>query len=258
MRIFLQREIFSKNVTYKIKTYFGENGNMIKIHGFNKLTLLDYPEKMAATIFLGHCNFRCPFCQNGGLVLNPEAEPVIPVEDVLKVLKKRQGILDGVCITGGEPTLHSDLPEFIAKIKKLGYAVKLDTNGSRPKMIKYLVEQNLIDYVAMDIKNAPSRYGETVGVSQLDFSCIEESVAFLMSGAVDYEFRTTVARELHTEAEFKQIGEWIAGCKRYFLQGYQESGQVIRPVFTSYTRGELEQFREILLETISCVEIRGV
>ncbi len=258
MKSFLQREIFSKKAKRKSKTYFGENGNMIKIHGFNKLTLLDYPEKMAATIFLGHCNFRCPFCQNGGLVLNPEAEPVIPVEDVLKVLKKRQGILDGVCITGGEPTLHSDLPEFVAKIKKLGYEVKLDTNGSRPQMIKYLVEQNLIDYVAMDIKNAPSRYGETVGVSHLNFPYIEESVKFLMSGAVDYEFRTTVAKELHTEKEFKQIGEWIAGCKRYFLQSYQESGQVIHPVFSSYTRDELEQFKKILLEKMPDVGIRGV
>ncbi len=231
---------------------------MIKIHGFNKLTLLDYPEKMAATIFLGHCNFRCPFCQNGGLVLNPDREPVIPMEDVLNVLKKRQGILDGVCITGGEPTLHPELPDFIVEIKRLGYAVKLDTNGSRPQVIKYLVEKKLIDYVAMDVKNAPSRYGETVGVSHFDISSIEESVKFLMSGVVDYEFRTTVTRELHTEEEFKQIGEWIAGCKRYFLQGYQESGQVIRPVFSSYTRDDLERFREVLLETIPYVGIRGV
>ena len=191
-------------------------------------------------------------------MLNPDGEPVIPEEDVLKVLKKRQGILDGVCITGGEPTLHPDLPDFVREIKKLGYAVKLDTNGSCPQVIKDLVEKNLIDYVAMDIKNSPARYGETAGVSHLDFSCIEESVEFLMSGVVDYEFRTTVARELHTAEYFREIGEWIAGCKRYFLQGYQESGQVIRPVFTSYTKDELEEFREILLETIPCVEIRGV
>ena len=230
----------------------------MKIHGFNKLTLLDYPGKMAATIFLGHCNFRCPFCQNGGLVLNPDKEPVIPVEDVLKVLKKRQGILDGVCITGGEPTLHPDLADFIAQIKNLGYAVKLDTNGSHPKVIKDLVEQKLIDYVAMDIKNAPSRYGETAGVLHLDFSSIQESVEFLLSGVVDYEFRTTVTRELHTETEFRQIGEWIFGCKRYFLQGYQESGQVICPVFTSYTRDELEVFRDILQKKIPDVQIRGI
>ncbi len=230
----------------------------MKIHGFNKLTLLDYPEKVAATIFLGHCNFRCPFCQNGGLVLNPDREPEIPIEEVLKVLKKRQGLLDGVCITGGEPTLHSDLQSFISDIKKLGYAVKLDTNGSRPQIIKSLVEKKLIDYVAMDIKNSPSRYFETTGVNYFDFSCIEESVEFLKSGIVDYEFRTTVARELHTEDDFRKIGDWVAGCKRYFLQGYQESGQVIRPIFSSYTKGEMEIFREILLEKISCVGIRGV
>ena len=187
---------------------------MIKIHGFNKLTLLDYPEKMAATIFLGHCNFRCPFCQNGGLVLNPDGEPVIPVEDVLKVLKKRQGLLDGVCITGGEPTLHPDLPSFIASIKALGYSVKLDTNGSRPEVLKSLVERQLIDYVAMDIKNSPQRYQETAGISHLDFDKIEESVQFLKTDVVDYEFRTTVAKELHSSEDFRQIGKWIAGCKR--------------------------------------------
>lgn len=231
---------------------------MIKIHGFNKLTLLDYPEKVAATVFLGHCNFRCPFCQNGGLVLNPDGEPVIPMEDVLKVLKKRQGLLDGVCITGGEPTLQPELPAFIEDIKRLGYAVKLDTNGSRPFVIKSLVEKKLIDYVAMDIKNSPERYQQTAGIGHLDFSCIEESVEFLKSGVVDYEFRTTVARELHSEDDFRQIGKWIAGCKRYFLQNYQESGQVIKPVFHSYSKSELELFREILLETVPCVGIRGV
>ncbi len=230
----------------------------MKIHGFNKLTLLDYPGKMAATIFLGHCNFRCPFCQNGGLVLNPDKEPVIPTEEVLKVLKKRQGILDGVCITGGEPTLHPDLPDFISQIKQLGYAVKLDTNGSHPQVIKELVERKFIDYVAMDIKNAPCRYAETAGVSHLNLQAVKESVEFLLSEAVYYEFRTTVTRQLHTEVEFRQIGEWIAGCKRYFLQGYQESSQVISPVFSAYTREELEVFRELLSEYISDVQIRGL
>jgi len=236
----------------------GKAGRMIKIHGFNKLTLLDYPEKVAATIFLGNCNFRCPFCQNGGLVLNPDGEPEIPMEDVLKVLKKRKGLLDGVCITGGEPTLHPDLPDFISKVKALGYAVKLDTNGSRPWVIKSLVKDKLIDYVAMDIKNSPERYAETTGILHLDFPCIEESVEFLMSGAVDYEFRTTVARELHSEDDFRKIGDWIAGCRRYFLQNYQESEQVIRPIYSSYTKDELEVFKEILLEKIVQVGIRGV
>jgi len=243
---------------YNCENILGKAGRMIKIHGFNKLTLLDYPEKVAATIFLGNCNFRCPFCQNGGLVLNPDGEPEIPMEDVLNVLKKRKGLLDGVCITGGEPTLHPDLPDFISKVKALGYAVKLDTNGSRPWVIKSLVKDKLIDYVAMDIKNSPERYAETAGILHLDFSCIEESVEFLMSGAVDYEFRTTVARELHSEDDFRKIGDWIAGCRRYFLQNYQESEQVIRPIYSSYTKDELEVFKEILLEKIVQVGIRGV
>ena len=152
------------------------------IHGFQKLTLLDYPGKVACTLFSGGCNFPCPFCQNGNLVQHPEWEPVIPEEEIFAVLEKRCGVLDGVCVTGGEPTLDPDLERFVTKIKELGYLVKLDTNGYRPEM---------------DIKNAPSRYGETAGVKKIDVMRINESVEFLKSGVVDYEFRTTLCKELH-------------------------------------------------------------
>ncbi len=231
---------------------------MIKIHGFNKLTLLDYPGKLACTIFLGHCNFRCPFCQNGGLVLSPDREPTVDTQEVLRTLRKRRGILEGVCVSGGEPTLAPELAEFITQIKQMGYAVKLDTNGSRPDVLKSLIEQKKIDYVAMDIKNCREKYSMTAGISHLDLAAIEESVQLLLSGVVDYEFRTTVARELHSEKDFREIGKWIAGCKRYFLQNYRESEQVISPVFSGYTREELEKFRELLLKDIYTVEIRGV
>ena len=179
------------------------------IHGFQKLTLLDYPGKVACTLFSGGCNFRCPFCQNGNLVQHPEWEPVIPEEEIFAVLEKRRGVLDGVCVTGGEPTLDPDLERFVTKIKELGYLVKLDTNGYRPEILKKLVEEKKIDYVAMDIKNAPSRYGETAGVKKIDVMRINESVEFLKSGVVDYEFRTTLCKELHGREEIEAIGKWL-------------------------------------------------
>lgn len=231
---------------------------MVKIHGFNKLTLLDYPGRLACTVFLGHCNFRCPFCHNAGLVLNPENEPVIPIEEILGTLKKRKGILDGVCITGGEPTVHKKLPEFVQQIKKLDYSVKLDTNGTNPQMVREMVKAGLLDYVAMDIKNSPEKYGETAGIVRADLEAIHETVEFLKSGEVDYEFRTTVTRELHKREDFLKIRKWLSGSRRYFLQAYKESEQVIRPVYSSYSREQLENFRQLLLEEISQVEIRGI
>lgn len=231
---------------------------MVKVHGFNKLTLLDYPGRLACTVFLGHCNFRCPFCHNAGLVLNPENEPVIPIAEILGTLKKRKGILDGVCITGGEPTVHKKLPEFVQQIKKLDYSVKLDTNGTNPQMVREMVKAGLLDYVAMDIKNSPEKYGETAGIVRADLEAIHETVEFLKSGEVDYEFRTTVTRELHKREDFLKIRKWLSGSRRYFLQAYKESEQVIRPVYSSYSREQLENFRQLLLEEISQVEIRGI
>lgn len=231
---------------------------MVKVHGFNKLTLLDYPGRLACTIFLGHCNFRCPFCHNAGLVLDPENEPVIPIEEILGTLKKRKGILDGVCITGGEPTVHKKLPEFIQQIKKMDYSVKLDTNGTNPQMVQDMVKAGLVDYVAMDIKNAPDKYGDTAGIARVDLEAVNETVEFLKSGKVDYEFRTTVTRELHKKEDFLKIRKWLSGSRRYFLQAYKESEQVIHPVYSSYSREQLENFRQLLLEEISQVEIRGI
>jgi len=230
----------------------------MKIHGFNTLTLLDYPGKVGATLFLGGCNFRCPFCQNGNLVLHPEREPFLPEEEVLAYLKKRQGILDGVCISGGEPTLHAELPSLIKKIKSLGYLVKLDTNGSRPKVIRGLYEEGLIDYVAMDIKSSPSRYRDVAGCEALDLAAIKESVEFLKSTVSEYEFRTTVVRELHTASDFADIASWITGCRAYFLQAYRDSDSVIHPGFSSYSKEELEGFCKLLREKIPLVSIRGI
>ena len=230
----------------------------MKIYGLNKTTLLDYPGRVAATIFLGGCNFRCPFCQNSSLVLSPDRQPEIPEEEVLSFLKKRKGILEGVCVTGGEPTLSPELPEFLKKIQDLGYPVKLDTNGSRPQVLKDLANRNLIQMTAVDIKACPNNYPSLCGLVHPDLDSIQETVDFLINGSLDYEFRTTVVRELHTEQDFIQIGQWIAGAKAYYLQAYRDSEEVLQPGFSSYSQKELMYFRDILKRTIPLVELRGI
>lgn len=230
---------------------------MIQIHGFQTLTLLDYPGILAATVFLGHCNFRCPFCQNGNLVLHPEKEPILSEKEILAFLEKRRKMLEGVCITGGEPTLDPELAPFIRRIKEIGYKVKLDTNGYRPEVIKKLAADGLIDFIAMDIKNSPEKYAETAGIKDLDLLKIEESVEFLKQGTVDYEFRTTVARELHSREDIEKIGHWLSGARRYYLQNYRESGSVIQPGFSGYSGEQLQRFSDMLKKEINEVGIRG-
>lgn len=228
------------------------------IHGLNKTTLLDYPGRVAATIFLGSCNFRCPFCQNSGLVLNPAQEPVIPEDEVLSFLKKRRGILEGVCISGGEPTLATDLKDFIHKIRALGYPVKLDTNGTRPDILKDLVSDGLIQMAAVDIKACPDNYPSLTGMLHPALDAVRETVDFLIHGNLDYEFRTTVVKELHNENDFIQIGQWLKGAKAYYLQAYKDSDEVLQPGFSSYSLEELEHFRDILRASIPVVGIRGI
>ena len=230
----------------------------MRICGLNKTTLLDYPGKVAASIFTGGCNFRCPFCQNSSLVLSPDQEPELSQEEILNFLKKRQGILDGVCITGGEPTLHKELFDFLKKIKELQYSIKLDTNGSNPAVVKELVKEGLIDKVAMDIKACPENYPNLCGLSQVNLKSIENTVEFLMTGEIDYEFRTTAVKELHTKQDFIEIGQWLKGAKAYFLQAYRDSEEVLQPGYSSFFLEELKEFRGILLETIPLVEIRGI
>lgn len=230
----------------------------MQIHGFNKTTLLDYPKHLAATIFLGGCNYRCPFCHNASLVMNPKDQPIIPEEEVLSTLFSRKHILEGVCITGGEPTLQKELPEFIRKIKEIGLKVKLDTNGNNPSMIKHLVSENLIDYIAMDIKNSLKKYGTTIGILNFNTTNIQESVSFIMSCGVPYEFRTTVVKELHDKSDFYQIGDWIKGSTSYYLQTYKDSGDILFPGLSSYSKEDLEGFREILTPYVDFIALRGV
>lgn len=230
----------------------------MQILGFLKTTLLDYPEHVASTVFTGGCNFRCPFCHNGDLVLHPDGANTYSEEEIFTHLNKRKGILDGVCITGGEPTLQADLADFIRRIRALGYAVKLDTNGYRPDILKTLCNEGLLDYVAMDIKQAPSHYNDIACCPDFQIRHIEESVSFLMHGNIPYEFRTTLVRELHTTEDIVEIGQFLSGARAYYLQSYKESQQVIRPGFHAHTTDELLLFQEILKRTISNVTLRGI
>ena len=229
----------------------------MKICGLNKTTLLDYPRCVAATIFVGGCNFRCPFCHNGDLVLQSAQITGYSEEEVLTFLKKRKNVLEGVCITGGEPTLYGELPEFIREIKTLGYKVKLDTNGSNPEMLCELVKNRLIDYVAMDIKAPADSYHKVCGVT-VDMNKIKRSVDFLKEGKVPYEFRTTIVGELHTKEDILKIGEWILGAENYYLQSYKESDQNICVGFSAMENEELFALEKELGRCVKHVKVRGV
>lgn len=230
----------------------------MNIQGLQKLTLLDYPGKVACTIFFAGCNFRCPFCHNASLVTHIDPEENIPREEVLAFLRKRAGILDGVCITGGEPLLAPDLEAFIREIKALGYEVKLDTNGSNAEKLKHLVKAGIIDYVAMDIKNSPEKYGMTIGIEGYEMSNVMQSAAFLMEGHVPYEFRTTVVREFHKREDFEAIGQWLEGADRYYLQSFVDSGDLIQPGLRGYTKEIMEQALEIVRQYIPAADLRGM
>ena len=227
------------------------------ICGIQKLTLLDYPGKVACTIFTGGCNFRCPFCHNRDLVTG-EAEERLDPEQVFRFLKKRQGILDGVCISGGEPLMQPELEDFIREVRSLGYCVKLDTNGSLPDRLEYLADQGLLDYVAMDLKNSPEHYGWTVGESLCDVERIDRSIRLLMGGDIPYEFRTTVVRELHQRADFEAMGKWIEGADQYFLQQFVDSGHVLAPGLHAYDKKILLQALEIVKRYVKTAQLRGI
>ncbi len=230
----------------------------MKIYGFQKTTLLDYPGHVAATVFTGGCNFRCPFCQNGSLVLDPESQPLISEEEVLAHLEKRRGILEGVCITGGEPTLQPDLAGFIRRVKSMGYLVKLDTNGYRPEVLRELLQEGLPDYVAMDIKASPGRYPEAAGLKDLQFQRISESICLLREGKIPWEFRTTVVKGIHREEEFEEIGKMLQGCQAYYLQGFRESDDVIQKGYEAFSAEEMKKMADLAGKYIDKVQLRGV
>ena len=197
----------------------------MKIHGLQKMTLLDFPGRVACTVFIGGCDFRCPFCHNFELV-DGTAKPIMDDEELLSFLSGRKGLLDGVAFTGGEPMINPGLPELIRKIRDLGYAIKLDTNGYHPETLEMFLKEGLIDYVAMDIKNSPAKYAMTSGLEQLDLEPVKKSISLLLEGDVDYEFRTTVLKEFHEADDFEEMGNMIKGDKKYFLQAFTDRDSV--------------------------------
>ncbi|MBQ9613221.1 MAG: anaerobic ribonucleoside-triphosphate reductase activating protein [Lachnospiraceae bacterium] len=229
----------------------------MKIHGLQKMTLLDFPGHVACTVFLGACDFRCPFCHNFELVTG-EAPAVMEEEELLGFLKKRTGLLDGVAITGGEPCLHKDLPALMRRIREMGYAVKLDTNGNHPELLKEILEEGLADYIAMDIKNSPAKYAQTAGIPPFDLADVSRSIAMIREMAPDYEFRTTVVKELHEAGDFEEIGSWIKGAKRYFLQCFTDRDSVPFGDLHAPSAAEMQGFAEIMRGYVPDTQIRGM
>ena len=229
------------------------------ISGLQKLTLLDYPGTVACTVFTGGCNFRCPFCHNAALVLPELMGQDTDEEQVLAFLKKRQGVLDGVAITGGEPLLHKDMASFLEKVRALGYKIKLDTNGSFPDRLQEIISAGLVDRVAMDIKNAPELYARTVGLPALDLAPIERSKELLLRGDVDYEFRTTVVKGLHTRESILGAAKWIAGAKEHYLQQFKDSGHVIAiEGLSEYNEQERHELAGAAAQYVPAAQVRGV
>lgn len=229
----------------------------MKICGLQKLTLLDFPEHVACTVFLGGCNLRCPFCHNRDLVLGG-CEALMEEDELLRFLKKRVGLLDGVCITGGEPLLWDQTLVLAEKIKELGYLLKLDTNGFFPQRLQSFLDREVVDYIAMDIKSSPAEYPAATGLAQVDLAPVEESVRLIRQSGVAHEFRTTVVRQLHGPKEIDEIGDWLAGTERYFLQGFVDSGALINPEMTGYAKEEMETLLKVVQKKIPNAQLRGV
>ena len=230
----------------------------LRIVGLQKVTLLDFPGAVACTVFTGGCNFRCPFCHNAPLVSEGKSGETLAEGDVFSYLEKRRKILDGVVVSGGEPTVHKDLPELLSRIKSLGFLVKLDTNGSHPGMLRQLMEDGLVDRVAMDIKNGPKQYRQAAGV-EVDLQAVEESKRLLMEGRVGYEFRTTLVRGLHTQESVLALAKWIQGAKEYYLQVYQDTGNVLRPQgLGPFDKRQMLEFAESIKPYVPAVQVRGL
>lgn len=227
------------------------------IKGFQKLTVLDFPGRTACTVFTGGCNFRCPFCHNALLVTELD-DYYFSEDEIFEHLEKRKNVIDGVAVTGGEPLLQKDIERFLYEIKEKGFAVKLDTNGSFPEKLDGILQLGLADYVAMDIKNCPEKYGATVGVSDFDIKPVCESIELLKNSGVDYEFRTTVTADFHTIDDIEKIARWIQGAPRYFLQNFEDSGNLIDSNCRGVSRNEMRDMLKCAQKFIPNAELRGM
>ena len=229
----------------------------MNLYGLQKMTLLDFPGLVACTVFLGGCDLRCPFCHNAEL-LDMNVLGIMDEKELYAFLETRRGKLDGVAVTGGEPTLRKDLPELLRTIKDMGFKVKLDTTGNHPDMLKTVVGEGLVDYVAMDVKNSKERYAETVGLTGFDISRVDESISFLLRGDVEYEFRTTVVKQFHDRDSFIGIAEWIKGAEKYYLQNFVDRDTVPFAGLEARSENELKEYAEIVKPYVGVVELRGV
>ncbi len=230
----------------------------MKIYGFQKLTLLDYPGKTSCTVFTGGCNFRCPFCHNSDLVLNPHIYPEIAEEEIFEFLKKRKNIIEAVCITGGEPMLIKELPDFVKKLRNFDVSVKIDTNGSCPDMLKYMVNEELADYIAMDVKNSFDKYGMTIGIDGFELDAVKESISFLKQSKIDREFRTTVCKNYHTKDDLVQIALHLGASEKYYLQSFKDSGTLMEDGVSGYSPSEMRVFLEEIKRFAPKAQLRGV
>ena len=229
----------------------------MNIQGFQKLTMLDFPGKTACTVFTGGCNLRCPFCHNVPLVLAPDDEP-FPQDEIFAYLKKRQGILDGVAVTGGEPLLQKDIGDFLQKVKDLGFLTKLDTNGFFPERLASLLDAGLVDYVAMDVKNSREKYARTCGRETVDLGKVDESIRLLISSGIEYEFRTTVIGGFHTPGDIEAICKWITGAKCYYLQAFKDSGILQEGSGTPLPEETMLAMRDLARTFVPVCDLRGV
>lgn len=230
----------------------------MRICGLQKLAMVDYPGKLAATIFTGGCNLRCPFCHNALLVTRLEESETLDPASILEFLKTRRGLLDGVVLSGGEPLAQDGVDALAGQIKDLGFSVKLDTNGCYPEKLRSLLDRDLVDYVAMDIKNCLPKYPMTVGLRDFDTTPVQKSAALLREGRVEYEFRTTLVREFHTAADLRAIGAWLEGSPKYFLQTFVDSGGLISQGLHGFSSAEMQEFAQVVRPFFKSVEVRGV
>ena len=227
-------------------------------HGLQKLTLLDYPGKVACTVFTGGCNFRCPFCHNAVLVVRPGEAETFSEEELLSFFSRRRGVLDGVCVTGGEPLMDPGIIGFLGKVRETGLSVKLDTNGSYPERLREIIGAGLVDYIAMDVKNSPEKYAATAGICDFDISAAEKSRDLIMSCGIEYEFRTTVVRQFHETSDIVKAAKWISGAEKYFLQNFVDSGDVITDGLSAWPREKLLEMRDAAAPFVKFAGLRGV